>query len=78
MTNAETSKYRVVQWWRNLSELLKAVVFAGVVLIFATIIFSGFYVVAPAGGGVYVVNKYTGGVTYCAGMNCVDSGPPKR
>lgn len=74
MTNAAPSKYRVVQWWRNLSDLLRVVVFAGLAIIFATIIFSGFFAVVPqSAGGIYVVNKYTGSVTFCIANTCRDA-----
>ncbi len=70
---------RVAQWWGNLADQTRAIIFAGVAVVIATVIFSGFFTVVPhAGGGIYVVNKYTGGVTYCATKLCVDAGPPKQ
>jgi regulator of protease activity HflC (stomatin/prohibitin superfamily) len=65
---------RVVQWWGHLPETIKAAIIAGVAIIIATIMVSGFFTVVPqAAGGIYVVNKYTGSVTYCVANTCMAS-----
>jgi hypothetical protein len=65
---------RVAQWWGHLPETIKAVIFAGAAIIITTIMFSGFFTVVPqAAGGIYVVNKYTGSVTYCIATTCRES-----
>lgn len=53
---------------------MKAVMVAGAVVLVATILNAGFFTVVPLqGSGVYVVNKYTGSVTHCAGPACRDA-----
>jgi hypothetical protein len=70
-TKGEMMGNRVAQWWEHLPELVKAIVFASVATIITTILFSGFFtVVSQAGAGIYIVNKYTGSVTYCYGPTC--------
>ena len=62
---------RVAQWWGHLPALVKAAMFAGAAVIIAAIMFSGFFTTVPeTAGGVYVVNRYTGSVTYCFGASC--------
>ena len=75
--SAPRSQNRLARWWANLSDSIRAVIFGGVAIVIATIVLSGFFtVVSSPDGGIYVVNKYTGGVTYCRVKICVNAGPP--
>lgn len=69
-----TWRQRIVAGWRSQSELQRIVFVAGAIIIIVTIVHSGFFAVVPLqGSGIYVVNKYTGGVSYCVGAVCRDA-----
>ena len=59
------------------SDLPKVVIIASATLLVATIASTGFFtVVAQPGGGIYIVNKYTGSVSFCANALCRDAVTP--
>lgn len=62
-----------------MTALMKVVLVACASAVATTVLFSGFYSVVPQpAGGAYVVNKYTGAVSYCLPSFCkeVSSPPP--
>ena len=66
--------WKEMKWWKDLSDPIRAIIFAGAAIIITTIIFSGFFIVVPqAAGGIYVINKYTGSVTFCVANTSKDA-----
>jgi hypothetical protein len=69
----------IAHGWGKMTELTKVTLVACTTVLLATTLFSGFYNVVPVpSGAIYVVNKYTGGVTFCPGSFCNELGPPPR
>lgn len=49
------------QWWPAI---------LAVAILLAALVHGGLYDVRASGGGIYRVNKFTGGVTYCVHGTC--------